>query len=157
MAHDKAVECSGLTRHFRQRTAVKDLQLEIYNEEIFGLLGHDGAGKTTTLRLLLGLLRPSAGTIRVLGYSMPRQGDIVRAKAGAVLENHGLYLKLNAWDNLQYYGQINKLSKREIENRIQYWLEMVDLWVYRAIILLVSLLFIIISLLSFKKETILDR
>lgn len=124
------MECLGLTRQIEQRTAVKNLQLEIYIGEIFGLLGHNGAGKTTTFRMLLGLLHPSSGTIKVLGYSIPSQGNIVRAKAGVLLENHGLYLNLNAWDNLQYYGQIHKLSKREIENRIHYLLKMVGLWEY---------------------------
>ncbi|MDD2646156.1 MAG: ABC transporter ATP-binding protein [Bacteroides sp.] len=131
MVYPNAVECTGLTRHFKERTAVRDLHLEIPNGEAFGLLGHNGAGKTTTIRMLLGLLSPSSGSIKVLGCRVPSQANLVRAKAGALLESHGLYQNISAWDNLRYYSEINRLNKKETKIRISHLLSIVGLWEYR--------------------------
>ncbi len=118
----------GLTRHFGDVHAVDDLTLEVPSGIVFGFLGPNGSGKTTTIRLLLGLLEPTAGRAEVLGYDTRTQADEVRARTGALLEHAGLYERLSARDNLDFYGRIYGLSAGERAARIEELLRHVDLW-----------------------------
>ncbi len=118
----------GLTRHFGDVHAVDDLTLEVPSGIVFGFLGPNGSGKTTTIRLLLGLLEPTAGRAEVLGYDTRTQADEVRARTGALLEHAGLYERLTALDNLDFYGRIYGLSAGERAARIEELLRHVDLW-----------------------------
>ncbi|MDX1614683.1 MAG: ABC transporter ATP-binding protein [Candidatus Promineifilaceae bacterium] len=123
-----AIETSGLTRHFETVTAVDGLSLAVPAGTVFGFLGPNGAGKTTTIRLLLGLLAPSQGDARVLGYNVRRQADEIRQRSGALLEDHGLYLRLSAADNLAFYARIWRLGEIERSQRIRELLSHFDLW-----------------------------
>src|SRR5512144_865136 len=88
------VRTRNLTRRFGPLTAVRQLNLEIGSAEIFGLVGPDGAGKTTTLRLLCGLLDPSEGEVQVAGYDVIRNPDEVKDRIGYMAQRFGLYVDL---------------------------------------------------------------
>jgi ABC-2 type transport system ATP-binding protein len=123
-----AIRTEGLTRDFKTVHAVADLSLQIPTGTIFGFLGPNGAGKTTTIRLLLGLLEPTAGQATVLGLDTRTQADAIRAKVGALLEHSGLYERLSAEDNLEFYGRVWRLSAPQRQARIKELLSNVGLW-----------------------------
>ncbi|RPI22112.1 MAG: ABC transporter ATP-binding protein [Acidobacteria bacterium] len=117
-----------LSRNFGGVRAVQNLSLEIPPGSIFGLLGPNGSGKTTTVRLLLGLLQPSSGCARVLGFDTRTDADRVRQASGVLLEHDGLYERLTAEDNLDFYGRLWRLSDRERRKRTQELLTDIGLW-----------------------------
>jgi ABC-2 type transport system ATP-binding protein len=123
-----AIRTEELTRDFEVVRAVDHLSLEVPRGIIFGFLGPNGAGKTTTIRLLLGLLEPTAGRAEVLGFDTRTQADEIRARTGALLEHSGLYERLSARDNLEFYGRIWHLPKGEREARIEELLRHLGLW-----------------------------
>ncbi len=123
-----AIRTRNLTKVFGSVTAVDQLTLTIPEGIVFGFLGPNGAGKTTTIRLLLGLLEPDQGSAEILGLSPVREGSNLRNFCGALLENHGLYERLSAMDNLSYYADIFRLPPDEKETRIRELLILVDLW-----------------------------
>jgi len=123
-----AITLSNLTRRFGSRTALQDINLEIPSGEIYGYLGSNGAGKTTTIRILLGLLSATSGSARVFGLDPQSQGAEVRTRCGALLEHTGLYERLSAYENLNFYGSIWHLSASVRARRIQELLESIELW-----------------------------
>ena len=127
-----AIQTTQLTRSFGALKAVDRLTLEIPRGTVFGFLGPNGSGKTTTIRLLLGLLDADQGSAQVLGFDTKRQPDEVRVRCGALLEHHGLYERLSAAENLDYYGHIWHMSKADREKRIRELLEPLDLYDRRA-------------------------
>lgn len=134
-----AFRTSGLTRGFTTREssvaqevrAVEDLTLEVPAGIVFGFLGPNGAGKTTTIRLLLGLLEPSAGSAEVLGFDTRRDADRIRERTGALLEHSGLYERLSAYDNLDFFARIWRMPAGERRARIREMLEQFGLWARR--------------------------
>lgn len=127
-----AIETEALCRDFRGRRAVHDLTLTVPAGLIFGLLGPNGAGKTTTIRLLLGLLEPSSGRARVLGWDAQTQSEAIRTHTGALLEHTGLYERLSAEQNLEFYGRIYRLPRAKRRERIKDLLSHLGLWDRRA-------------------------
>jgi ABC-2 type transport system ATP-binding protein len=123
-----AILTQNLSRHFGDVRAVDGLTLEVPHGIVFGFLGPNGAGKTTTIRLLLGLLAPTAGLSRVLGFDTATQADEIRARTGALLEHHGLYERLSAEGNLEFYGRIYRMPTVQRHARIQELLEHIGLW-----------------------------
>ncbi|HSR34910.1 MAG TPA: ABC transporter ATP-binding protein [Anaerolineae bacterium] len=127
-----AIRMEGLTREFTADAgsirAVDHLSLEVPAGIIFGFLGPNAAGKTTTLRLLLGLLEPTNGRAEVLGFDTRTQADEVRTYSGALLEHSGLYEQLSAEDNLEFYGRVWRLPKAERQARIGELLNHIGLW-----------------------------
>lgn len=123
-----AIVTENLTRDFGAVRAVDHLSLEVRMGAIFGFLGPNGAGKTTTVRLLLGLLEPTSGRAQVLGFDTHREAAEIRNRTGALLEFSGLYDRLSAYDNLDYYGRIWRLSSPERAARIDELLHHFDLW-----------------------------
>jgi ABC-2 type transport system ATP-binding protein len=95
---------------------------------IFGFLGPNGSGKTTTIRLLLGLLEPAAGSARVLGADIRTQSGQIRLHSGALLEFNGIYERLSAEDNLEFYGRVWRMPAAERRARIKELLVHMDLW-----------------------------
>jgi ABC-2 type transport system ATP-binding protein len=95
------IETRGLTKRFGARTAVSDLNLTVPAGCAFGFLGHNGAGKTTVIRLLTGLTQPSAGTIRIAGRSLAGQREQVLARVGAIIEEPRFHLHLTGRENLR--------------------------------------------------------
>ena len=129
---DFAIRTHDLTRTFGAVRAVQHVSLEVVSGTIFGFLGPNAAGKTTTIRLLLGLLEPTQGRAEVLGFDTHAQGGEVRARAGALLEHSGLYERMSAEDNLGFYGRIWRLSADERQARIKELLTRVGLWERRG-------------------------
>jgi ABC-2 type transport system ATP-binding protein len=119
-------------RDFKNITALDDLSLEVPAGIVFGFLGPNGAGKTTTIRLLLGLLEPTRGGAEVMGFDIRSDAAAVRAATGALLEHNGLYERLSAEDNLEYYGRIWRMPAAERAARIRELLTHFGLWDRRA-------------------------
>ncbi len=118
MPDEVAIRAVGLTRRFDTVTAVDALDLEVQTGTVFGFLGPNGAGKTTTIRLLLGLLEPTTGHASVLGHDAIVEGELVRRQCGVLLEHAGLYERLSATDNLEYFGRLWHLPAVERQDRI---------------------------------------
>jgi len=123
-----AINVEGLSRTFGSVRALEQVSLAVPSGIVFGLLGPNGAGKTTMIRLLLGLLAPDAGRATVLGYDVTREGDAVRRRCGALLEHPGLYERLSAADNLEFYARAWALSAAARRVRIHELLSGVGLW-----------------------------
>jgi ABC-2 type transport system ATP-binding protein len=96
-----AIETRGLTKEFGSYAAVKNIDLGVPHGSVFGFLGPNGSGKTTTIRMLLGLASPTSGEARVLGASMPRENATVLPRVGALVEGPGFYPYLSGADNLR--------------------------------------------------------
>lgn len=125
---DLAIRTEALSRSFGAVWAVDHVALQVPSGSIFGFLGPNGAGKTTTIRLLLGLLEPTDGQAEVLGLDVRTQADQVRSQTGALLEHSGLYERLTATDNLDFYGRIYHMSAAARQERIQELLTHMGLW-----------------------------
>lgn len=123
-----AIRTEALTRAFKTVRAVEGLNLEVPPGIVFGFLGPNGSGKTTTIRLLLGLLEPTQGRAEVLGFDTRTQAQAIRERAGALLEHTGLYERLSAYANLDFYARIARLPTPERQARIQTLLTDVGLW-----------------------------
>src|SRR5689334_19165125 len=100
------IETRDLTRRFGALTAVDHLNLSVPRGEIFGLVGPDGAGKTTTLRMLCGLMDPSEGRARVAGYDVARQSQAVKDQIGYMAQRFGLYTDLTVEENMVFYADL---------------------------------------------------
>jgi ABC-2 type transport system ATP-binding protein len=122
------IRTENLTRDFGPVRAVDDLSLETPAGIVFGFLGPNGSGKTTTIRLLLGLLDPSRGRAEVLGFDMQTQANDIRERCGALLEHAGLYERLSAEDNLELYGRIWHLPAADRKARTKELLTHLGLW-----------------------------
>lgn len=123
-----AIRAQNLSRSFGNIRAVDQVSFEVDTGSVFGFLGPNGSGKTTTIRLLLGLLEPTSGHSEVLGWDPMKDGQLVRENCGALLEHTGLYERLTAMDNLEFYGRVWHMAKDVRTKRIQTLLEKVGLW-----------------------------
>ena len=112
------IETQGLTKRYGAFTAVDDLTLRIHAGEVFGLLGPNGSGKTTTILMLLGLTEPTSGTARVLGEDPARNPLAVKRRVGYLPDSVGFYDELTAVENLAYTARLNGLRGREADQRI---------------------------------------
>ncbi len=122
------IRTQELTRDFGALRAVDRLSIEVPAGTVFGFLGPNGSGKTTTIRMLLGLLEPTMGRAEVLGFDVRTQADQIRLRCGALLEHHGLYERFSAWDNLELYGRIWRLPGPARRARIEELLRGLGLW-----------------------------
>jgi ABC-2 type transport system ATP-binding protein len=100
------IETHDLTRRFGNLTAVDHLNLTVAAGEIFGLVGPDGAGKTTTLRMLCGLVNPSEGSAIVAGHDVTREPQAVKDRIGYMAQKFGLYLDLSVQENMDFYADL---------------------------------------------------
>jgi ABC-2 type transport system ATP-binding protein len=122
------IHIQDLTRDFNTVRAVDHLSLDIPPGIVFGFLGPNGSGKTTTIRLLLGLLEPTHGSASVFGFDTRGEAVKIREQTGALLEHSGLYERLSAEDNLDFYGRVYHLPTRQRQARIKELLEHMGLW-----------------------------
>jgi len=127
----EAIRTEGLKKRFGEVTAVEDLTLSIPRGELFGLVGSDGAGKTTTLRMLTGIMDPSGGDAFVLGCSMARKPEAVRGQIGYMSQRFGLYPDLTVLENLLFYADIQMIPRRGREARIEELLSFAKLAPFR--------------------------
>ncbi len=129
---DPAIRTTGLSRSFGSVRAIDDVSLEVPTGTIFGFLGPNGSGKTTTIRLLLGLLEADQGSATVLGFDTRTQANEIRERTGALLEHSGLYERLSAEDNLEFYGRVWNLPVKARRERIEELLTHLGLWERRG-------------------------
>jgi drug efflux transport system ATP-binding protein len=122
-----AIEVNDLTRRFGAFTAVDHLSFEVEPGEIFGFLGANGAGKSTTIRMLCGLLRPTAGTARVGGIDVARDPEGVKRRIGYMSQRFSLYEALTVDQNITFFGGIYGLAGDALEARRTFALEMAGL------------------------------
>lgn len=124
-----AICIENLSRDFDHKVrAVDNLCLKVPKGIVFGFLGPNGSGKTTTIRLLLGLLKATSGQASVLGFDIHSQADEIRCRTGALLEHSGLYERLSAEDNLEFYGRVWRLPPVQRRTRIRELLSALGLW-----------------------------
>jgi ABC-2 type transport system ATP-binding protein len=113
MTTEPAISIKNCTRRFGPLTAVNALNLTVARGEIFGLVGPDGAGKTTTLRMLCGLLDPDEGEIQISGHSVQRNLLAVKDRIGYMAQRFGMYLDLTVEENLFFYGDLFGIPDKE--------------------------------------------
>lgn len=121
---DPVIEAENLTRYFDRFLAVDHVTFSVQAGEVVGYLGPNGSGKTTTIRMLLGLLRPSEGRAQVLGYDIVRQSEALRARVGYMSQKFALYHDLTVGENLTFYAGVYGIRERA---RVEEVLELVDL------------------------------
>ena len=122
-----AVEIRELSKRFGAFRAVDGISLTVAEGEIFGFLGANGAGKSTTIRMLCGLLRPSSGTARVLGIDVAKDPEGVKRRIGYMSQRFSLYDDLTVAQNLRFFGGVYGLRGREAREREAWALRMADL------------------------------
>ena len=123
-----ALTADGLGRAFEDRWAVRGVSLAVHRGEVVGLLGPNGAGKTTTVRMLTALIRPTEGTATVAGFDVHKDPESVRTRVGILTETPGLYEKLSATANLDFFGRLYGLSAEVRAERIERYLRLFSLW-----------------------------
>jgi len=124
---ERVIEVRGLTRRFGDFYAVAGIDFEVRRGEIFGLLGANGAGKSTTFRMLCGLLPASAGTLRVAGVDLRRAAAAARAKIGYMAQKFALYANLSVSQNLEFFARVYGLRGERRTARIAWANEEFDL------------------------------
>jgi ABC-2 type transport system ATP-binding protein len=130
-ASEPIIEIRDLTRRFGALTAVDHLNLTVSRGEIFGLVGPDGAGKTTTLRMLCGLMDPSEGSARVAGHDVARESRAVKDQIGYMAQRFGLYADLTVEENMVFYGDLFGILGSERENLTSQLLRMTRMEPFR--------------------------
>lgn len=121
------IDIRDLTKRFGDFTAVDHLSFSVNRAEIFGLLGPNGSGKTTTINMVSGLARPTAGAITVLGHDVVRQPLAVHRQLGVVPQETALYEELSAEANLRFHGDLFDVPRRELDRRMVELLDLVQL------------------------------
>ncbi|MCW5917621.1 MAG: ATP-binding cassette domain-containing protein [Ferruginibacter sp.] len=108
MTQNPIIDIQGLTKVFRGNDdpAVNGIDLQIFQNEIFGLLGPNGAGKTTTISMLCGLFPPTSGSVKIYGKDMRNELGTIKKMVGIVPQDIALYLTPNAWENLDFCGHV---------------------------------------------------
>ena len=122
-----SVVAEGLVKKFGDFTAVDGISFETKTGEIFGFLGPNGSGKTTTIRMLLGLLRPTEGSGTVLGFDIVRESEEIRKRIGYMSQQFSLYNDLTVSENLNFYGGTYGVTGERLRDRKEYILEMANL------------------------------
>lgn len=118
-ANQYIIETHNLTRKFRNTAAVCDLNLAIRRGEIFGLVGPDGAGKTTTIRLLVAIMDPSAGSAKVAGFDTVKQAEEIKKRIGYMAQRFTLYSDLTVLENLNFFADVFDVRGRERTERLE--------------------------------------
>jgi len=113
------IQAERLTKHFRKIQAVRGIDLDIAPGEIYGLIGPDGAGKTTTMRMLAGVMKPTSGIARVSGFDTTREAEQLRSQVGYMAQRFSLYGDLSVRENIEFYADIFGVRGAEREQRIQ--------------------------------------
>jgi len=114
-----AIETNNLAKWFGDVAAVETLSLRVEEGEVFGLVGPDGAGKTTTMRLLASIMAPTSGTASVAGFDIVRQAELVKEHIGYMSQRFGLYTDLTVLENIHFYADIYGVSRRERKGRVE--------------------------------------
>lgn len=124
---DYAIEVHNLTKRFGSFTAVDGVSFHVKRGEVFGFLGANGAGKSTTIRMLCGLLQPTSGTALVGGYDIREQTEKVKLTIGYMSQRFSLYDDLTVEQNIRFYGGVYGLRNSQLNERMEWVLKMADL------------------------------
>ncbi|RBM71054.1 ABC transporter ATP-binding protein [Vibrio tarriae] len=116
---DYAIHAENVAKQFGHFTAIENINLKVERGSIYGFLGPNGCGKSTTIRVLTGLLQPTTGQVKVLGLSIPKQSELLRLKIGYMTQKFSLYDDLTVQENLQFIGQIFGMNRRTLQQRTQ--------------------------------------
>jgi ABC-2 type transport system ATP-binding protein len=127
MTNEPAIEVHQLTRRFGAFVAVDNLSFDVRGGEIFGFLGSNGAGKSTTIRMLCGLLRPTSGTATVGGIDVSRDPEAVKRRIGYMSQRFSLYELLTVDQNIQFFGGVYGLDAARLADRRRFVLDMAGL------------------------------
>lgn len=122
-----AIEIRNLTKRFGDFTAVDNISFNVRNGEIFGFLGANGAGKTTAMRILCGLSRPSGGEGTVAGYDIRNEQEKIKKNIGYMSQKFSLYPDLTVGENIRLFGGIYGLNDRQIREKTEEMLSMLDM------------------------------
>jgi len=114
-----AIKTSNLTKSFGSNIAIDNLDLEIKKGELFGLVGPDGAGKTTIMRLLTAIMHPTSGEAWVAGHSVMTEGERIKEKIGYMSQRFGLYEDLTVMENIIFYADLYEVPEKERPSRIE--------------------------------------
>jgi ABC-2 type transport system ATP-binding protein len=125
--NELVIRARGLSKRFGKLTAVDHLDLSVPRAEVFGFLGPNGCGKSTTIRMLCGLLQPSEGEVEVLGCQIPRDAEVLKRRIGYMTQKFSLYEDLTVQENLEFLAAVQGIGRRETRQRIdelleRYWL-----------------------------------
>ncbi|MCF7919351.1 MAG: ABC transporter ATP-binding protein [Candidatus Cloacimonetes bacterium] len=114
---EKIIETVNLTKRFGDFTAVDAISFEVNKGEIFGFLGANGAGKTTAMKMLCGLLLPTSGQATVAGYDVYRQSEKIKLNIGYMSQKFSLFSDLTVWENIEFYAGIYRMPRQAIITR----------------------------------------
>lgn len=117
MPENYLIEVKNLTKKFAAFTAVDNISFDVKQGEIFGFLGANGAGKTTAIKMLSGLLNPSSGEAKVIGYDVKTQAELIKKNIGYMSQRFSLYEDLTVFENMRFYGGIYGLRTKEINSK----------------------------------------
>lgn len=110
-----AIQISNLTKRFKSFIAVDDLSFSVNEGEVYGFLGQNGAGKSTTIRMMLSLIKPTEGDIQIFGLSLEKEREKILSKTGAVVEKPDLYKYLTAYENMKLFSMLSGISLTRAE------------------------------------------
>lgn len=127
MVDTKVITTEGLTKKFGDFKAVNDISFDVNEGEIFGFLGANGAGKTTAIKMLIGLSRPSAGKATVAGFDVYKQAEKIKENIGYMSQKFSLYEDLTVRQNIRFYGGIYGLSRKQIKEKTSQIIEELEL------------------------------
>lgn len=125
------IEIKGLSKHFKDKKAVDNISFTVNPGEIVGLLGENGAGKTTALRMIATMLKPTSGTVEVMGHDITKEPNEVRKEIGILFGGEvGLYDRLTARENIKYFADLNNIDPKESKESIDRLAKLLDMEEY---------------------------
>lgn len=116
---DTTIKLSNLVKAFGDNVAVNGVNLDVHQGELFGLVGPDGAGKTTIMRMLAAIMRPTSGDAWVAGHSIRHEGERIKEKIGYMSQRFGLYEELSVIENINFYADLYTVPQKERPSRIE--------------------------------------
>lgn len=122
-----SIEANQLTKQFGEFTAVDHICFQVKEGEIFGFLGANGAGKTTAIKMMSGLLQPTSGTATIAGYDIRTQSKLIKKNIGYMSQKFSLYGDLTVFENMQLFGTIYGIPRKELKERIMGSLRELDM------------------------------
>lgn len=123
---NKVIEISNLTKKFGRFTAVDNISFDVKEGEIFGFLGANGAGKTTAIKMLCGISKPTSGNGKVAGYDIIKENEKIKRNIGYMSQKFSLYEDLKVWENIRLFAGIYGLSDKEIAEKTDKLLKRLD-------------------------------